>query len=378
MSTAPAFSPGPWSTRGPLRGKRAEQRLARLVAAVLAPQRADDAELEAIRFAPERFDQVHVLGARERHLRKIRVARHRDLHAGHETAATGIAPLRLTDFATLSNSRIPSDDPSSGFARPLRVRHHPEHVATLIDDTRDVVHRPVRRLRSPPPIRPAAHIETPPAARVPASSSVSSSATYRPSPCDTGICSTSPRAHPAVNAVSTVSTRNHVGRAPKLQRAVARQCPRQQMRLAQNLKPIADAPDKSASTRKLGNGLHQRRKPSDGPRTQVVAIREPTRKNHAISAAQIPILVPEHHRLMPGQLDRVPAIAIRPRPGKHRDPKPHQRTTRPKVGRAWAEAGHLAARATPPGESEGRNGEGVPTPCPPQSTPSPPFTTPAR
>ena len=39
----------------PRGGQRPEQRLARLVAAVLAPQRADDAELEAIRLAPERL-----------------------------------------------------------------------------------------------------------------------------------------------------------------------------------------------------------------------------------------------------------------------------------------------------------------------------------
>jgi hypothetical protein len=36
--------------------------------------------------------------------------------------------------------------------------------------------------------------------------------------------------------------------------------------------------------------------------------------------------------------------------------------------------GRLAAEATPLGESEGRNGEGVPTPCPPQGMASPPCT----
>ena len=36
------------------------------------------------------------------------------MHAGHDAAATGITPLLLIDFATLSNSRIPSDDPSNG------------------------------------------------------------------------------------------------------------------------------------------------------------------------------------------------------------------------------------------------------------------------
>ena len=130
--------------------QRPEERLARLVAAVLAPERADDAELQAIRFAPERFDQVHVLGARERNLRQVRVARRRELNAGHEADPTGIAPLPLIDFATLLEQLHPIRRAQQRLARALRVRHHPEHVATFVDDARDVVHRPVRRLIAAP------------------------------------------------------------------------------------------------------------------------------------------------------------------------------------------------------------------------------------
>jgi|HubBroStandDraft_6_1064221.scaffolds.fasta_scaffold00890_21 hypothetical protein len=46
-----------------------------------------------------------------------------------------------------------------------------------------------------------------------------------------------------------------------------------------------------------------------------------------------------------------------------------------RVGRGWAAPGHLAAEATPLGESEGRDGKAVPTPCPAQPIPSPPDET---
>src|SRR5580693_6282613 len=39
------------------------------------------------------------------------------------------------------------------------------------------------------------------------------------------------------------------------------------------------------------------------------------------------------------------------------------------------EAGHVGAGVDPPARPEGRNGEGVPTPCPPPSIPSPPTLT---
>jgi hypothetical protein len=106
------------------------------------------------------------------------------------------------------------------------------------------------------------------------------------------------------------------------------------MRLAKNLKPVTDPPDKPTSIRKLSHGFHQGSKPSDGSRAQIVAVSKPARENHAISAAQIAILMPKHHGLMPSKFDSMPTIAIRPGPRKDRDPKPHQTTKRRKVGRA--------------------------------------------
>ena len=54
MSTTPAFSPGPWMTRGPFVGRRRRWTRLRLVRAVLAPHHAEDAELGVRRRAAER------------------------------------------------------------------------------------------------------------------------------------------------------------------------------------------------------------------------------------------------------------------------------------------------------------------------------------
>ena len=62
ISTAPGVLTRTLQHARTLGGQRAEQRLARLVAAVLAPERSDDPELEPIRLTPERFDKMHVLG----------------------------------------------------------------------------------------------------------------------------------------------------------------------------------------------------------------------------------------------------------------------------------------------------------------------------
>ena len=64
MSTAPAFSPGPCSTRGPSRRQLLEMDSRALVAAVLGPHR-EDAELGDRRLAPERLhDPVVFVGFR--------------------------------------------------------------------------------------------------------------------------------------------------------------------------------------------------------------------------------------------------------------------------------------------------------------------------
>ena len=63
MSTAPAFSPPRvGQDLRPGAGEEAQQRLAVLVAAVLAPHRAEHAQLDVVRLAVQQRDDLVVLG----------------------------------------------------------------------------------------------------------------------------------------------------------------------------------------------------------------------------------------------------------------------------------------------------------------------------
>jgi hypothetical protein len=95
------------------------------------------------------------------------------------------------------------------------------------------------------------------------------------------------------------------------------------MRLAENLKPVADPPDKSTSVGELNDGLHQGRKPSHRTRPKIIAIREAARQDDAVRALKIAILVPQHDSLLTRKFDRVRAIPIRPSTGENGDPEPH-------------------------------------------------------
>ena len=105
------------------------------------------------------------------------------------------------------------------------------------------------------------------------------------------------------------------------------------MRLAKDLKPVADAPHKAAAIRELDHRLHQRRKTRDSARTQVVPVRESAGQNDAVGASKIVVFVPEHHGVMAGDLDSMLAVAIRPRTGKDRNAN-RIIARRPRVGRA--------------------------------------------
>ena len=65
MSTAPAFSPGPCTTRAPFGGQRLQMHARALVAAVLGPHDREDAELGEIRLAADELDDAVVLAWRD-------------------------------------------------------------------------------------------------------------------------------------------------------------------------------------------------------------------------------------------------------------------------------------------------------------------------
>src|SRR5438552_17594232 len=78
-----------------------------------------------------------------------------------------------------------------------------------------------------------------------------------------------------------------------LQAGIAHESARQQPRLAQNLKSIANSEDDSAAISKLLHRLHHGRELSDGAGAEVVAISKSAGHDHCVAVFQIMRLMPQ-------------------------------------------------------------------------------------
>src|ERR1700730_7143821 len=95
-------------------GQAAKQRLAGFVAAVLAPESAQDAELDVVRRSAELRGCGVVFAAREPNLGELRGRGPGPLGRRHRhRAAAAPAPSRASERATDLKSRMPSSDPRS-------------------------------------------------------------------------------------------------------------------------------------------------------------------------------------------------------------------------------------------------------------------------
>src|SRR2546430_586906 len=133
---------------------------------------------------------------------------------------------------------------------------------------------------------------------------------------------------PAPRREGKVSPFDHQVRplAANLERCVADQRTRQESRLAQDLEPVADAPDQASPVGELADLLHHRREPGDRTGPQIVAVGEAAGQDHAVAAFQVGVLVPEVGQLRAEHLvDDPPAVAVGPRPGKYNDAELHRR-----------------------------------------------------
>src|SRR5262249_23307815 len=68
---------------------------------------------------------------------------------------------------------------------------------------------------------------------------------------------------------------------------------RQQFRLGEYLKTVANADHESASVREVLHGLHHRRKLRERSGTQVIAVRKTSGQDHAIKALERGVLMPD-------------------------------------------------------------------------------------
>src|SRR5438270_669739 len=201
--------------------------------------------------------------------------------------------------------------------------HHAEHVPALVDDARDVVQRAVRV-----------------GARDDASLGVAVAKRDLAALLE-------PRKRRGIGEVAALAVRDRdtddvalgapagerkVGAfdekirplAPKLQRGVADQRARQEAGLAQDLKPVADAPHEAAAVGELADPLHHGRETRDRAGPQVVAVGEAAGEDDAVTALELGVLVPQVDELLAEDLvDDPAAVAIRPRSREHHDPELH-------------------------------------------------------
>src|SRR5438309_8490473 len=116
--------------------------------------------------------------------------------------------------------------------------------------------------------------------------------------------------------------------AAELERRVADEGAGEQPRLAEDLEPVADAPDEAAAVGKLADLLHHRREPGDGTRSQVVAVRKTAGQDHAVATFQISIFVPEVGQFRSDNLvDDPAAVPVGPRAGKNYDSRSEEHTS---------------------------------------------------
>ena len=84
----------------------------------------------------------------------------------------------------------------------------------------------------------------------------------------------------------------------------------QQVRLAQDLEPVADAEHRQPGPGGGHQVGHHRREPRYRAAAQVVAVGEATGQDHRVDAAQATVAMPERDRLGPGEADRAGGVTV--------------------------------------------------------------------
>src|SRR4030095_11658229 len=99
---------------------------------------------------------------------------------------------------------------------------------------------------------------------------------------------------------------------------------RQEAGLAQDLKSVAGAEDQPAASDEIAQRFDDRRASGHRARTQVVAVREAARQDHAVELAQVALAMPHvPYGLMEDLGDHVVEIAVAPRAREDDDTESH-------------------------------------------------------
>ena len=221
----------------------------------------------------------------------------------------------------------PVHSPEHRFHRMLRMRHQAKDVEALVGDARDRAHRAVgiRRVALVPVGIDVAQNHLPALfhlAEFIFGRDVQTFAVFDRQPQQIALLRRARERRARV-----LNAQPHA-LAYKGERAVARQRARQQMRLAQNLKPVAGADYQPAVGGELRHALHDRREPRDCAGAQIVAVAEPARQHDALDPADRFVLVPQDARVVAHHLRNcIQRVAVVQRAGEAHDAPLHSPST---------------------------------------------------
>src|SRR5205814_4437842 len=204
--------------------------------------------------------------------------------------------------------------PGQRLDRVLGMRHDPDDVARLVADGRDVALRPVRVSVDVPGDHPAAGFQLVQCllvGDVAALAVLDRDQQLLPHGELAG-----PGAPDGLDAQQLVTV-------AEVQVRVADQRAGQQMCLAQDLEPVADAQYRQPGRGGGHDRAHHRGEPGDRAAAQVVAVREAAGQDHRVDPVQIRVVVPEGDVLAAAPAYRPPGVAVVERPREGDDPDPH-------------------------------------------------------
>src|SRR2546427_2220212 len=327
--TAPAFSPGPCSTRRPRTGSRASTALECLYAQC------------SLHITPNIASSVR-LGARPRRRQISSYSAGRSPVSARRSVTGSVCiaslALRARSGRERDGGRAPprGDPPVQGLedqaailaaqerlACALGVRHQPDHGPAPAGHPRDGIERPVGvRPRGDGPPRIAI-----PKRDLPAGDEVLVGrwvgvvvplgvGDRQPQDLARGHRAREGRIDPLDPDVDEL--------ASKLPARVRAHRAGEEPGLEQHLKAVADPEDEPAGRRVLPQRAHDRRGRRDRPRPKIVAVREPAGEDHRVEPGELPLLVPHILRPMAEDVtDGMHGVRVAVAAWEHDDPNVH-------------------------------------------------------
>src|SRR5665648_261831 len=208
-----------------------------------------------------------------------------------------------------------------GFAHPLRVGHHPQDIARLVNNARDVVHRAVG-VGAVGDVSPLVAVaKNHQALLLDLAKTLRAGGPIALVVVDRDLDDLAHLEPPRERRVVTLHLQI-LRMADELEPPVLQQRAMHQVRLSKDLKSVADTQHRASRAGKLRHFLHDGTEARNGPRPQIVAVRKTTWEHHDVGSVQVVILMPQIVRrgVRKGG-EGVVGVVLAVGTGKNHDPK---------------------------------------------------------